>query len=49
MNKNLVFDEFNNSIILHTNEAFIRMRKAGKLASEVLDMIKPHVKEGVRS
>ena len=47
MNKKEVFDEFNNTVVLHTSEDFIKMRKAGNLASKVLDIVEPHVKEGV--
>ena len=46
MNKK-VFDEFNNTVVLHTSEDFIKMRKAGNLASNVLDIVEPYVKEGV--
>ncbi len=34
-------------ITLHTPEEFAAMRKAGKLAAEVLDMIASHVKPGI--
>jgi methionyl aminopeptidase len=34
-------------IEIHTQEEFEGMRKAGKLAAEVLDMISEHVKPGV--
>jgi methionyl aminopeptidase len=34
-------------IIIHPPEAFAHMRAAGQLAAEVLDMITPHVQEGV--
>ena len=49
MNKNRKFklDEYNNEIIIHTEEDFVGMRKAGKLASDVLDFITPSVKEGI--
>jgi methionyl aminopeptidase len=35
------------SFPLYTKEDFANMRKAGRLASDVLDMITPHVKAGV--
>ena len=41
------FDEFDNPVTLHSNEDFKYMRKAGKLASEVLDYIGSFIKEGV--
>ena len=47
MNQNTVLDEYQNSVIIHTKEDFENMRKAGKLASQVLDFITPYVKEGV--
>lgn len=34
-------------VIIHGEEGFVGMRKAGKLAAEVLDHITPFVKEGV--
>src|SRR5690242_15928137 len=34
-------------IKLHGDEGFAAMRKAGRLAAEVLDFITPHVKPGV--
>ncbi|MCH2038004.1 MAG: hypothetical protein MK137_05380, partial [Rickettsiales bacterium] len=34
-------------ILIHTAEDFEGMRKAGKLAAEVLDMISEHVEPGV--
>ncbi|HFB2048927.1 MAG: type I methionyl aminopeptidase [Hyphomicrobiaceae bacterium] len=37
----------NNDIPLHGHEAFEGMRKAGKLAAEVLDILVPYVKPGV--
>ena len=46
-NKEYVLDEFNNIIPIHTEDDFIGMRKAGKLASRVLDYIGQFVKEGV--
>ena len=42
-----VLDNYNNTITIHSNEDFVSMRKAGKLASKVLDFIEPHVKEGI--
>jgi methionyl aminopeptidase len=36
-----------NNIIIHTTEEIEKMRIAGRLAAEVLEMIEPHVKEGV--
>ena len=47
MNEKLVFDEFNNTVVLHKNDDFDKMRKAGSLASKVLDIVEPYVKEGV--
>ena len=35
------------SITLKTSEEIEKMRVAGRLAAEVLDMIGPHVQEGV--
>ena len=47
MNKNnIIFDDFNNPVILHSQNDFAKMRKSGKLASQVLDFITPFVKEG---
>ena len=46
-NKEYFLDEFNNPIPIHTKDAFIGMRKAGKLASRVLDYIGQFVNEGV--
>ena len=40
-------DEYNNPIIIHSEKDFLEMRKAGKLASKVLDFITPEVKQGV--
>ena len=37
----------NSGIRLHTQEEFAHMRKAGRLAAEVLDFITPYVKPGV--
>ncbi len=42
-----VLDEYNNTITIHSSNDFVSMRKAGELASKVLDFIEPHVKEGV--
>ena len=42
-----VFDEYNNIVTIHRKKDFIGMRAAGKLASEVLDFITPHVKESI--
>ena len=45
--ENIVFDEFQNPINIHNNNDFIEMKKAGLLASGVLDFITPYVKEGI--
>ena len=37
------------AITLHGDEAFASMRRAGKLAAEVLDYITPHVVPGIRT
>ena len=42
-----ILDDYNNTITIHSSDDFISMRKAGELASKVLDFIEPHVKEGV--
>ena len=34
-------------IIIHSAEDFEGMRKAGRLAAEVLDMITPYVRAGI--
>ena len=47
MNKDTVLDEYQNPVTIHTNGDFEKMRKAGKLASRVLDYITPYVKEGI--
>ena len=48
MNKReYILDEFNNPIIIHTEKDFIGMRKAGKLASKVLDYVGQFVKVGI--
>ena len=39
--------EKNNGIVIHKAEDFDGMRKAGKLARQVLDFVAPYVKEGV--
>ena len=47
MNNTIIFDHNENPITIHTNEDFQKMRKAGNLASQVLDFITPYVKESV--
>ena len=47
MNTDFILDEYNNSILLHKKNDFEKMRKAGSLASSVLDHIEPYIKEGV--
>ena len=48
MNKReYILDEFNNPIIIHTEKDFIGMRKAGKLASKVLDNVGQFIKPGI--
>ena len=47
MTENTILDEYNNPVVIHTQDDFVKMRKAGKLASQVLDFITPHVKENV--
>ena len=47
MSNTIILDEFNNPITIHTKEDFQKMRKAGSLASMVLDFITPYVKENV--
>jgi methionyl aminopeptidase len=37
----------NNNIIIHTEDGFAAMRKAGRLAAETLDYITPFVKAGI--
>ena len=44
--RNIVFDEFQSEIIIHRDSDFNEMRKAGILASKVLDYIEPFIKEG---
>ena len=46
-NRKIIFDEFKGEIIIHTKQDFENMRKAGKLAAEVLDFIEPFVEIGV--
>jgi methionyl aminopeptidase len=40
-------DEHGRNIAIHDQSGFVGMRKAGRLAAEVLDMITPHVQPGV--
>ena len=47
MEKNFILDEFSNIVTLHDEPDFVKMREAGKLASQVLDFIEPHIKIGV--
>ena len=47
MNNKIIFDQYENPVIIHTDEDFQKMRKAGSLASQVLDFITPYVKESV--
>ena len=47
MNNKFILDQFDNPITLHQESSFIKMRKAGELASKVLDKIEPYVKEGI--
>ena len=47
MNQNTVLDEYQNPVVLHDSKDFEKMRKSGKLASQVLDFITPYVKENV--
>ena len=47
MNDTNVLDEYNNPVTIHTKKEFIKMREAGKLASQVLDYITPFVKEKI--
>ena len=39
MNNKIILDQYNNPVTIHTNEDFQKMRKAGTLASQVLDFI----------
>ena len=45
--RNIVFDEFQSEIVIHRDSDFHEMRKAGILASKVLDYIEPFIKEGI--
>ena len=45
--RNIVFDEFQSEIVIHRDSDFREMRKAGILASKVLDYIEPFIKEGI--
>ena len=45
--RNIVFDEFQSEIVIHRDNDFHEMRKAGILASKVLDYIEPFIKEGI--
>ncbi len=47
MNNKIIFDQYENPVTIHTNEDFQKMRKAGSLASQVLDFITPYVRESV--
>ena len=47
MNNTTVLDEYNNLVVIHTKEDFLKMREAGNLASKVLDYITPFVKENI--
>ena len=47
MNNTIILDEYKNPVTIHTNDDFKKMRKAGNLASLVLDFITPHVKENI--
>ena len=47
MNNTIILDEYQNPITIHSKNDFNSMRKAGKLASMVLDYVTPFVKEGV--
>ncbi len=47
MVKNFILDEFGNIVTLHDETDFVKMRAAGKLASQVLDFIEPFIKIGV--
>ena len=44
---NIIYDDYNNPVILYGRNDFEKMRKSGRLASQVLDYITPFVKEGV--
>ena len=45
MNRDYILDEYNNTIVIHKVDDFKKMRKAGNLASKVLDYIEPYIKE----
>lgn len=48
--QDLTYDEYEedeNDFVIHTADDFDGMRKAGRLAAEVLDFITPHVQPGV--
>ena len=47
MNNTIIFDQYKNPVTIHTKEDFKKMRKAGNLASQVLDFITPYVKENI--
>ena len=47
MHSTIILDEYQNPVTIHSKNDFNKMRKAGKLASMVLDYITPYVKEGV--
>lgn len=47
MQKKAINSTIENGIILHSKECFEPMRKAGRLAAQVLDYIEPFVKPGV--
>ena len=47
MNDTIILDEYKNPVTIHSKEDFKKMRKAGGLASQVLDFITPHVKENI--
>jgi methionyl aminopeptidase len=40
-------NDHDDHVIIHNENGFLGMRKAGKLASQVLDFITPHIQEGV--
>ncbi len=47
MNNITVLDDYNNVVIIHNEKDFECMRKAGKLACQVLDYITPYVQKGI--
>ena len=47
MHSTIILDEYQNPVTIHSKNDFSKMRKAGKVASMVLDYITPYVKEGV--